>query len=405
MIKSKRLILNSILSTGLVGLAALGIASCSENRSYAGRCDITAPMDSVFQRLFPDNAPGAMVTVMRGDSIVYSRSFGVADFTKKMDVDSATMFNLASVSKQFVAVGLAKLAEEGKLSLDDTISAYFPDFRAPFYHRITLRHMLSHTSGLPDVRPRTQEEWTTYVTTHSTCFSRLRDYKLYSREDDALRMFENLDSLAFEPGTAYEYQNPTYQIMVDVIEQASGVPFYQWMEENIFQPAGMEKTIFFTPSFRIPHMAHAYRPSPADNEFDNPRSADGRWEEYDYGEADFFPTRADGGIFTTADDFMHWQRALYGGRIISDSMLTVMHTPVIDTDIPYTGYGLGFFIEEAPGKPRKIFHTGDNGGFFIYECAIPSADISYLIFSNRNDWSREDAAAKIDSILTVKGWL
>lgn len=384
------------------------IAGCSERkatRDYCPECEITAPLDSLFAGIFPAGQPGAIVEVMRGDSTVYSASFGVADFAKECDVDTSTMFNICSVSKQFVAVALVKLAAEGKLSLDDPISKYFPDFRAPFYQQITLRQMLSHTSGLPDIRPYTPAEWDEYAATHTTCFSRLRDFKLYSREDDALRMFENLDSLAFEPGTAYEYQNPTYQILAYVIEQASGEPFDPWMEENIFRPAGMTRTVFFSPAVRIPDMAHGYRPSPDTNEYANYRSPDGMWEEYDYGEADFFPTRADGGIFTTAGEFMNWQRALYGGRIIADSLVQMMHTPVIATDIPYTGYGLGFFIEQAPDKPRKVFHTGDNGGFHIYECAIPSRNISYLIFSNRNDWDREAAAAKVDSILAAHAWL
>lgn len=403
--KSKLPIVSDLLIVLLMFGIGMACSRTASSRSYAEPCEITKPLDSLFGALFPDGDPGAMVAVMRGDSIVYSRSFGVADYARERDVDSATMFNICSVSKQFVAIAIAKLDEQGLLSLDDPVSKFFPDFRAPFFDRITLRQLLSHTSGLPDVRPRTEAEWTGYAATHPSIFSRLRDYKLYSRDDDALRMYQTLDTLAFEPGTAYEYQNPTYQILTFVIEQATGTPFEQWMRTNIFLPAGMPRTAFFNPAVRIHRMAHAYRPAPQTNEYANYRTPDGRWEEYDYGEAFFFPTRADGGIYTTANEFMNWQKALYRGAIVADSTVHMMHTPVIDTDIPFTGYGLGFFVENAPGKPRKVFHTGDNGGFFIYECAVPDKNLSYLIFANRNNWSREDAAAKIDSVLTAKGWM
>ena len=343
----------------------------------------------VFTPLFADDEPGAVVLIAKGDSVIYARGFGKATLDPATDIDTATIFNICSISKQFSALALLKLQEQGLLSLDDTVARFFPEYHSPLLRKITLRQMMSHTSGIPDTRPRTEAQWKEYRAKYPSQYETVEDYRHYCLWEESCRYLDGLDSLAFEPGTQYEYQNPTFQLVLPIVERVTGKPFTQWMHDNFFTPAGMRNTTYLDPANPVlPHQATGYEKDSA-----------GIWRECDYGEANFFPTKADGGIYTTAPDFLRYERALFGNRLVSAESLEQATTPIIRTDLPDTHYGLGLFIEDKPGFPRKIFHTGDNGGFFTYEGYYPSADIFYCIFANRADWSREDTAAALDRIL------
>ena len=369
-------------------LAAFMAASCGNKPT------VESSLDGLFTSLFPSDGPGALVLVEKNGEIVYDKGFGLADLETLQPLTDSTMFNICSVSKQFSAMALFILAKEGKLSLDDTVSKYFPQFKAPFFGRITLRNLLSHTSGLPDSRPRTEAEWKAYRAVHPSVYDSVKDYKLFCEEEESLRYLETLDSLAFEPGTAYEYQNPTFQMALPIVEKVTGEKFDDWMKEHVFLPAGMSGTMYFEPGRQIPNMAHGYS-----------RGDDGQWKEDDYGEANFFGTKADGGLYTTAREFLVWDKALYGDVLIPAEMRKEAHTSHIQTDIPYTGYGYGWFIEQRPDRPLKIYHTGDNGGFYIFEGRFPDKDVFYLIFANQPHWDRDKTVEEVDSILQKNGWI
>lgn len=385
------------------------LTACNSKKPLAMTDDATvqvsAELDSLFSSLFKADEPGAAIVVVRGDSIVYNKGFGLARLDSLTPISDRTMFNICSVSKQFSAMALLMLAGEGKLSLDDTVEKYFPDFRADFFKHITLRHLLSHTSGIPDARPRTEEEWKRYTAATKTRFNSLDDFKRFCEEDESCRYLETLDSLAFEPGTQYEYQNPTFQLMLMIVEQVTGERFDDWMRTHIFLPAGMEETTYFEPNKFIPRMAHAYTPAEGENIHNYFRSSDGRWEECDYGEANFFGTKADGGLYTTPLEFVKWDKALFGDLLISESMRKEAHSGKIATDIPDTDYGYGWFIEHRPDRPQKIYHTGDNGGFLIFEGRFPDKGLSYLVFANRPDWDREGTVEEMDRVFERNGWI
>ena len=388
--------------TILLTLSLLCSCSSSQNESNGA---ISCKMDSIFSQIFPENLPGAIVMVTIDDSVVYNHGFGLARLDKPNTVSDSTMFNICSLSKQFSAVALLLLQEKGLISLDDKVTDYFPEFKNPIFKNITLRHLLSHTSGLPDTRPRNKSQWIKYTQKHPSIYSSGTDYRRYGNDVESIRFFESLDSLAFEPGSAYEYQNPTYQLVYSIVEKVTGIDFDTWMRNNIFLPAGMDNTIYFSPEKTIPNMAHAYRAVNGKTIPGKYISPDGKWEEYDYGEADFFPTKADGGIYTSAAEFMKWQKALYADKVISADSRKLAMSKIIPTDTPDTYYGLGFFINDTPGKPLKIYHTGDNGGFYTYQAAFPDKNISYLIFATRQGWDRMQAAEEIDKILKNEGWL
>lgn len=367
---------------------SLPMMSCRNASADSEKMSVADGLDSLLSEIFDCDGPGGAVVVMHGDSMIYGRGFGLARLDSVAPVTLNTMFNICSVSKQFSAVALLKLAEQGKLSLDDKVLKFFPALPYDVFKDITLRHLLSHTSGIPDSRPRTAEQWSKYLEKHKSRFDNVEDFKRFCEEDESLEYLTTLDSLNFAPGSTYEYMNPTFQMMLSIVEQASGENFDSWMRANVFEPAGMSRAVYYTPDVYIPDMAHGYE-----------RSSDGRWEESDYGEASFFGTKADGGLYTSPLEFVKWDKALFSDRIISAQSREEAHTGRIDTDIPFTQYGYGWFVENRPGHPEKIYHTGDNGGFFIYEGHIPAKDVFYLIFATHPHWSRERYAEKVDSIV------
>jgi CubicO group peptidase (beta-lactamase class C family) len=355
------------------------ISACKNE--YSGKyASLAKETDSLFSSAYQSpEEPGAEILIMKDDSVIFSKGYGVADIRTKSKIDENTFFNIASVSKQFSAVALLMLQEDGKLSLDDNLKKWFPQFKAPFFEKITLRHILSHSSGIPDSRDRND-----------------RNFVLTATDEESYKYLENLDSLNFEPGTSYEYMNPTFQLMYTIIEKASGKKFDDFMRERIFDKADMTKTTYFEKDKFIPSMAHGYIPD----------SIPGKFKEYDYGEESFFATKADGGIYTSVSEFAKWELALRNNLLISEKSLIEAHSPhtIIDAD-KGEYYGYGWFVSRKPGFPEKIYHTGDNGGFQIYAGRYPSKKILYLIFANRNDKDREQLAISLDKILKNNGLL
>jgi CubicO group peptidase (beta-lactamase class C family) len=206
---------------------------------------------------------------------------------------------------------------------------------------------------------------------------------------------QNIKELNFPPGTAYEYMNPTFQLMYTIIEKCSGRSFDDFMRERLFLPSGMTEATYFEEGKQIPRMAHGYR-----------LDRDGSWREYDYGETSFFATKADGGLYTSVEEFVLWEKALRNNILITARLKEEAHSSKIQIpDIPYTGYGYGWFIEQKPGFPKKVYHTGNNGGFQIFAGTYPEQQILVLIFATRDDIDREDTVEKVDQIIKNAGWL
>lgn len=167
----------------------------------------------------------------------------------------------------------------------------------------------------------------------------------------------------------------------------------------------MTETFYYSPGKDSENMAHGYRKAEGGKRPLTYRSKDGKWDEYDYGEVDFFLTRADRGAYSSARDFMRFNKALYSGEIISPESLGQMITPYIATDIPLVSFGLGGAIRNEPGHPAKSYHMNSNGGFTILEGTWPDVNLHYLMFSCRPQGDQRKLTAKIDSILKSKSWI
>ncbi len=390
------------ISLLLFAIALTIFVACSPRHCCDTRyTTLTADIDSLFGAMFADSEPGAIVLIAKGDTVIYEQGFGKARLDENTPIDSTTLFNICSISKQFSSVALLILQERGALSMSDTVSQYFPEFHSPLLRQITLRQMMSHTSGIPDTRPRTEQQWQEYLKKHKSIYANVNDYKHYALWKESTQYLDDLDSLAFTPGTQYEYQNPTFQLVLPIVERLTDSEFTSWMHTNIFAGAGMKHTVYFQPDVPMNNYAHGYIPAEGEAGTAS-RSKDGRWEESDYGEANFFPTKADGGLYTTSRDFLRWQRALYRNRIINEESLKQTVEPIVLTDEPDTYYGLGLYSYRREGFPLKIFHTGDNGGVYTYAAYFPGSEVSVIIFANRPDWDRPATVAAVDSILVAE---
>ena len=362
------------LLTAIVAIAVSALAHDVNNDELARR------IDKVFSPVYnnPDE-PGAAVLIIQGNDTLYSRCFGVADMVTKEPVSFETNFCIASVSKQFSAVALMQLAEQGLLSLNDPLVKFFPEFQAPFFNEITLHHILSHTSGIPDSRPRED-----------------RDFVLYSTDVESVGYMKTLDRLNFQPGTQYEYINPTFQLIYQIVERATGIPFEDYMNRSVFGRAGMKSCCYFEPDREISHMAHGYQQD----------EKTGVWQEYDYGEETFFATKADGALYCSINDFVSWEHALRDNRVWTAASKRLAYLPwvLIPENAnygyqPYTSYGYGFFVQDVPGHPTHVYHLGDNGGFTIYAGKIPERDLIFLFFSTRPDIDRLGMVNKVYHLL------
>lgn len=371
------------------------LVSCKEN-PYK---EETAKLDQLCTALFPDDEPGAAVLVMKDDQILFDKGYGIADIETKAPIDGNTFFNIASVSKQFTAVAILQLAEAGKLSLEDPVSQYFPEFKADFWKDIQIKHLLSHSSGVPDARGGIP-----------------RELKIKGDEKLAMSYLPELDHLNFAPGTAYEYINPTFVMCGAIVEKVTGQPFVDYVAEHIFRPAGMEKTLYFDPQHQdlIPNMAHGYEYADVEDMPEertagsSPANEPKNWYEYDYGEETFFATRPDGGIYSSTHEFAQWEKALRANTVLSEASRVDAQSPhTFASDSPWsdyqnrpnTWYGYGWFIEPKTDTTKEvIYHTGDNGGFKILAARYPEDNALVLVFANRADWDRYEVMQQIEAI-------
>lgn len=325
------------------------------------------------------DSPGAAVIIARGDDILFEYYTGLADLVTRRPIDDTTTFNIASVSKQFTVVALLRCVEAGLIDLDAPMSHYLP-YGSAVWDTVTPRHLASQSSGIEDSRDRSSR---------TAC--------IYATDDSSRVYFKDVNSTRFTPGSAYDYVNPTFILLADLVSQASGMDFISYQHANLFGPAKMSHTYYFDPEVSPAGQSHAYI-----------HESDGRWTKYDYGEETFFATRPDGGIYSTARDMLAWERALAHGTVLSPRLRDLAYTPQVDVSSspycdyqrrPHTAYGLGWFIHDVPGAPLKVFHTGDNGGYQAYVAKYPEHDVSVIVLENRNDLPRWAMATAIEDIL------
>jgi CubicO group peptidase (beta-lactamase class C family) len=296
---------------------------------------------------------GSCVLAIDGGRVVYKHASGLADVESKTPCTTASNFRMASVSKQFTATAVMLLVDRGQLSLDDTLDKFFPGF--PEYgKKITVKHMLVHTSGLPHY-----EELIPKGTT------------LQLNDEDVLNMLMDTKKPMFEPGTKWEYSNSAYTLLGLVVEIAAKVPFHVYVKDELLDPLGMTNSVLYQRGLNeVPHRAYGHK-----------REKDA-WVRADQSVTS--ATRGDGAIYTSLDDYEKWLRGIDDEKLLRKASHAVMFSPQKLTDRDGAHYGYGWFIDEYRGEPR-IHHNGDTSGFRICVQRFPKRNAALVIQLNNID--------------------
>lgn len=346
------------------------------NTSHSQKALKTDSLSHIFKSQ-ADNGFSGVVLVAENGSPIYYNAFGYRRFAEKVSLQTTDIFELASVSKQFTAMIIMMLQEKGKLNYDDLVEKYLD---IP-YKGITIQHLLTHTSGLPDYQEIMDKHWDK------------------SKVAGNKEILEYLNRYAppklFEPGEKYEYSNTGYVLLASIAEKASGRDFIKMCRKWIFKPLKMKSTNIRTLKQKAATknfaLGHIFVP-----------------ERKEYVRADSFRSsdytiwlgnrKGPGRISSTAGDLLKWDQALYNDKLVKQSTLQQAYQPMKLNNGSFTNYGFGWSLRELPGGGRAVFHTGDNPGYSTVIVRYPEKNKTIIMLSN-NAASTADAFLKTEQVL------
>ncbi len=344
-------------------LGIIFLFACNQKQTQS---NLESELDSLLEKEFTEDEPGSSFIVKKGDSIVYLRSFGLADLETNEKITPGTLFNVGSISKTFVAYGILKLAEENIISLEDSILKYFPDFdNTGIAQKVKIKHLLSHTSGLPDIRDNYGDS-IFYLTANDT---------------ENFEPIKRAQSLNFDPGEKFEYSNPAFNGLALIIEQVTGTKWQEYITDNIFLPSDMTESTITDGAHPESGVAHAYIKEGT------------LYKEYDYGECPKFAAAGNGGVWSSVLELAQYEDAIqhnvFLNKDLTDKSRTVFHPHNwADTIDPFIGYSW-FLDQDFLLRGQRIFdtdfiyHTGSQGGFLSIYLVIPKKNILFIGLFNR----------------------
>ena len=329
---------------------------------------------------------GVMLVAVR-DTVLIEYAYGELKLTgepprrdvpENNRITETTLFDLASISKQFTAVSVLQLCAQGKISLDDTITLYFPNLP---YRGVTIKHLLTHTSGIPEYF---KFKYTVYGSA------------AFVDNQHLLQVLEKQKyAKTFQTGTKFEYVNTNYAILAALVAQVSGMPFEEYVHENIFKPAGMENTCFFTEIVGI-DAKHGkkyadvdpksedvnVKPLPSDVPIAIGHRKGGVLAKYDR----LNGVLGDKGIYSNVEDMLRWANAMFVDYKILPKewvdLASQRENQLKNGTLPASIYGYGYRIEESPEHGKLVYHGGLWNGFqnlFLYR---PSDNVVIIFLSN-----------------------
>jgi CubicO group peptidase (beta-lactamase class C family) len=326
-----------------------------------------AQIESLFRDYSQVNAPGVALMVIREGKPIFAKGFGLADLQHKTPSTTNTNFRLASVTKQFTAMAVMMLVEKKKLMLDERLANFFPEFPEAG-KQVSVRHLLTHTSGLLDYEDLIPPGTTIPVL-----------------DQDVLRLLLKQNKTYFPPGSQYRYSNSGYALLALIVEVRSGQKFARFLKENIFEPLKMTNTLAYEEGYgAIPNRASGYS------------LGTNGWQRADQSLTS--SVLGDGGVYSSLADLFKWDQALYKSRLVSEPMLRVAFSPATATDKPGRSYGFGWYVGEYHGL-REIWHSGETIGFRTRIARFPEKKFTVIILANRSDAKLEELPHKIADLV------
>lgn len=323
---------------------------------------------------------GSMI-IARGDRIIVKDNFGFVNLYNGKEnlqnrvenaITFSTFFELASVSKQFTAVSILQLIEAGKLNFDDKLTDFFPELP---YQNITIHHLLTHTSGLPD-----------YIDFSEKIFSDRT--RLWSNEEMIKLISKRAEKVHYKPGARFEYTNTNYMLLASIVEKISGQPFEEYVREHVFIPAGMDNTYYITEKNEHKDFVVAVGHQRNGQEI-APYFMDG--------------TIGDKGVYSTAEELFLWKKAIFDGNEVLSSEMKNKAMSV--QNILNNGrkadelYGYGFRIEENPHYGKLVFHGGLWRGYQHLFLHREKDDLTIIFLTNWRNGSHYGKSSVIFHLL------
>lgn len=294
--------------------------------------------------------PGISIAIARDGTVIYSHGYGYANLTRQTPATTQTHYEIGSITKQFTATAILQLKETGKLSLDDTLHRWIPEYARA--KSVTIRELLGQTTGIPNY-------------TEANHFMKIAS----TRQASFPAMLALIDKkpLEFKPGSKFSYSNTNYILLGEIVERASGVSWEDYIRMHIFSPAGMTQSGFISDEARLQPMATGYEVGKSGVKAAPALKSGWAWSA--------------GAIVSTVDDMLAWDSALFGGKLINQSDLGAMLAPGKEAYGKTSFYGYGWVIDSIDGHAR-IWHNGGTFGFLAANAVFPQDHITVVVLQN-----------------------
>lgn len=324
-------------------------------------------IDSLLNTMYLSGQINGNFLVAEKGKVIYKKSFGIANEETKQPLNENSVFEIASVSKQFTAMAIMMLHEKGKLNLDDTLSKFIPELA--FYKGITIRHLLNHTSGLPD---------------YMELFEKIFDKSKIATNKDVITIFaQRQPKVIFTPNSKYEYCNTGYALLASIIEKASGETYNNFLQKTIFKPLRMNNTFVYKRRLspkKIDNYAYGYVYSDSLKKYALPDDLKETkmviWLDGVVG---------DGGINSTVNDLLKWDRALYTNKLLPKKEMNEMFNVTVLNDNTQIKYGYGWQIENHAEFGKIVYHGGGWPGYATFFARHITDDKTIIILQNHDN--------------------
>jgi len=344
--------------SGMIGLLLMISCGVEYQSTRDPRGNI---IDSLMQYSHENGVFNGTILVAEEGKIIYQEAMGLANKDSQERLTIESQFYLASVSKQFTTMAVMILKEQGKLSYDDNLTDFFRDF-AKFADEVNIRHLMTHTSGIPD-------------------HYRLGAYKPGLNNDDVYKLLSKVDSLDFEPGSTFLYSNGGYVLLSMIVENVSGQPYHVFMHENIFQPLELNQTLIYNQSDpEVPQRVTGYH-------------ALGAVDDYE------IYTLGAGGMYSNIIDLHKWDQSLYANELISEHTKEEAFEPFTLSNGELSNYGFGWGLNRTDST-NVVSHTGGLNGFRTYLGRNIADQQTIIMLTNMGDaFERSPIVDAINDIL------
>lgn len=335
-------------------------------------------IDSLFNSYYNDNGPGAAIYISYDGKEVIKKAYGLSNVENGSKVDSNTNFNTGSMTKQFIALGILSLKDEGKLELIDTVYKYLP---YPIFKDVTIEQLISHTSGIADADRIVRHNWNSSS-----------DFMFVN---DVMHWYKNNDIRNFSPGTQFDYNNGAYCVLVQLIEDISGSPFSEYLSKVVFDKIGMENTYFVSKENyeKIPNMAACYE-----------KDSLGTWvtnDPYEFSNTLVGPT----GLFTNLNDYSRYLNSLRQHKIFDTTSYDIIFKPVSmnielhSADMrrlkgKKSSYAMGWEVTDSLAVSAGAGFGINNWSIFEFK-----RPVSMVIFTNNDILFKENLVDKSYNII------